>query len=256
MQSNENTALVPSQSTAARIEAQQQAPQRSGLRSAAIVVLLVSAYIGLSSTLINYNKFLMEGVFPYPVALTWLHMASSFVFSYTLYVLFGRSLFPSMDHVRRRPHKFFGKVLPIALCFGGSVVLSNEAYVYCSVPFLQLCKELNIVLVYVLSLVVGLDRYSGRTFMILLTIMFGCSVGIEGELNFSRTGFGVQLAAQVCEVMRIVIQQYVMQGMCVEPLTMVLLMSPLCVLAISTVLYTFWAPEVLFLAQVIGSTSS
>lgn len=214
------------------------------------VLFLVCMYIGLSATLINYNKFLMAAnVFPFPVALTWLHMSTSLIFSVALYAIFGKTLFPSMDAVCRRPHRYFGKILPIALCFGGSIILSNEAYVYCSVPFLQMCKELNIVLVYFLTLALALDKYNPRTAAILLAIMFGCSMGIEGELNYSRVGFLIQISAQVCEVFRIVVQQSVMQGQSVDPLSMVLLMSPLCVLAISTALYTFWTPEVIFQMQ-------
>jgi hypothetical protein len=205
----------------------------------------------VSGGLINYNKFLLvPDIFPHPIALTWMHLASSCLFSYTLYLCFGTRLFPGTELVQRRPHKFFGMILPIALCFGGSIILSNEAYTYCTVPFLQMCKEMNIVLVYGLTLFLGLEKFSTSTALILLVITFGCSMGVEGELNFSRVGFIIQIGSQLCEVSRIVVQQSIMQGQNLDPLTMVLCMSPLCLLALSTALYVFWVPEIVPLARV------
>ena len=41
-----------------------------------------------------------------------------------------------------------------------SLVLSNEAFRYCSVPFIQMCKEANTMLAYALSYAVGKEPWN------------------------------------------------------------------------------------------------
>merc|ERR1719473_2013189 len=69
--------------------------------------------------------------------------------------------------------------------------------------------------------------------MILVVITVGCCTSIHGEMKFSMVGFTCQISGQVAEVFKVLIQQMVMQGFKVDPLTMVLIMSPLCMVALS-----------------------
>merc|ERR1719405_264848 len=220
--------------------------ERSLRTQVAYVVASCLAYITLSSSLINYNKFLMhEDYFPYSVALTSLHMTGSFVLSGLLYLVMGDKWFPSAPAVEEDKAGFVKKVIPLSLCFAISICLSNEAYLYCSVPFLQMCKELNVVMVYFVGLALAVERFNVQTATILLIIMMGCCMSIHGEMKFSKAGFMFQLCAQFAEVIKIIIQQKIMQGFKIDPLTMVLMMSPLCLVSSSVGLVVFWEPGII-----------
>merc|ERR1719460_2428868 len=68
-------------------------------------------------------------------------------------------------------------------------------------------------------------------------------------MKFSTTGFSYQLVSQVAEVMKILIQQVILQGMKIDPLTMVLVMSPLCLCTLAVALYSFWEPGIIAAAH-------
>jgi hypothetical protein len=220
----------------------------SGIQVGEAVKIAVAclAYIILSASLINYNKFLMHAdYFPYSIALTAWHMFVSSGMSMLVYCCFGKSLLPGMVHVEEDKAGFVQKVIPLSLCFAISICLSNEAYLYCSVPFLQMCKELNVVMVYFVGLALAVERFSVQTATILLIIMMGCCMSIHGEMKFSKAGFMFQLCAQFAEVIKIITQQKIMQGFKIDPLTMVLIMSPLCLVSLSVGLVVFWEPGII-----------
>jgi hypothetical protein len=214
------------------------------------IALACLAYIVLSASLINYNKFLMHAdYFPYSIALTAWHMCVSSGMSLLVYACFGKSLLPGMAYVEEDKAGFVKKVIPLSLCFAISICLSNEAYLYCSVPFLQMCKELNVVMVYFVGLALAVERFSVQTATVLLIIMMGCCMSIHGEMKFSKAGFMFQLCAQFAEVIKIIIQQKIMQGFKIDPLTMVLIMSPLCLVSLSVGLVVFWEPGIIAHAE-------
>merc|ERR1719263_1484586 len=79
--------------------------------------------------------------------------------------------------------------------------------------------------------------------------MIGCCMSIHGEMRFSQFGFMCQIAGQTAEVCKIVLQQQIMQGFKVDPLTMVMVMSPLCLITLCFGLYFFWVPGIVAHAQ-------
>jgi hypothetical protein len=232
-------------------------PPRSGATQVFLVLGSCLAYICLSASLINYNKFLMhEHYFPFSVALTSLHMMGSTFLCVVLYAIFGASWFPSVQAVKGEGTPFLKKLVPLSVFFALSICLSNEAYLYCSVPFLQMCKELNVVMVYFVGLLLMVEKFNVQTATILFIIMFGCCMSIHGEMRFSAVGFGFQITAQSAEVCKILLQQMIMQGSAkVDPLTMVMIMSPLCLVTLSCGLYFLppsiggWQPDIIVQAQ-------
>merc|ERR1719506_1664783 len=117
------------------------------------------------------------------------------------YLCFGKSAYPGMDIVKENPRDFMRKLAPLSILFAVSICCSNQAYIYCSVPFLQMCKEMNVVMIYFAGLLLAVEKYNGQT----LAILF----------------------------IKMIIQQMIMQGMRVDPLTMVMTMSPLCLCTLS-----------------------
>jgi len=213
------------------------------VKQASIVMSTCALYIVLSSCLINYNKFLMHpGRFPHAIPLTAFHMVVSFVLSSVGYACFGKYAYPGMDIVKENPRDFMRKLAPLSILFAVSICCSNQAYIYCSVPFLQMCKEMNVVMIYLAGLLLAVEKYNGQTLAILFIVMIGCWMSIHGEMNPSTIGFAIQMISQTSEVIKIIIQQMIMQGMRVDPLTMVMTMSPLCLCTLSVGLYFLWEP--------------
>lgn len=204
------------------------------------VFLLGSFMILCSAAVINYNKFLISGRFPFPTHLVLCHMASGSIFS-GLTLLMAPSLFPSFQDPARRAEingKFlFSRVMPIALLFAASLVLSNVAYLYASVSFLQMMKQSNVVIVYVLSFFCGLEVLRARNLLILLFILTCTTMTITGEMNFSLKGTLIQGSCQVFESIRLVLQSILLGGaMKLDALTYNLFVMPFCFCSIAVLL--------------------
>ena len=101
---------------------------------------------------------------------------------------------------------------------------------------------MNVVMIYFAGLLLAVEKYNGQTLAILFIVMIGCWMSIHGEMNPSTVGFAIQMISQTSEVIKILIQQMIMQGMRVDPLTMVMTMSPLCLCTLSVGLYFLWEP--------------
>jgi drug/metabolite transporter (DMT)-like permease len=211
----------------------------------------IIAYIVFSAALINTNKVLLNpSVFPYSVALTWVHVAASALSSLLLLIVSPR-LFPEIGVIRAHPGPVLARVAPLALAFSGYVALSNEAYLYCSVPFIQICKQLNPVLVYTGSVGTRQEKPDWITGGLLLVVTVGCLVAIRGELAFSVIGLMFQMGGQFSNVIKVVAQQYLLQGSKykMDSLSMVLLSSFLSLIPLTPALYYVWTSEILVSAR-------
>lgn len=199
-----------------------------------MVCALGGGYICTSAALISFNKFLMhEDRFPFAVTLVVLHMGFASVFSLIL-LMVRPSFFPSLtDPIRKvtvDSNLMVKTILPIAVLFSGQLVLSNTAYLHSSVAFLQMMKESNLVLVYVLSLFVALEQFRMRSVCILLFICAATSLTIVGELHFSWTGFAVQGTSQLFECAKIVLQSLLLSeaGKKFDVMSYLVLVAPAC----------------------------
>jgi len=240
-----NAAVADALPNAATPLVQQTGDSAAQVVQPTFIAAICVAYIACSAGLINFNKYTMsKDVFPFSVAMTCLHMTASSLFTLVLYCFTGQKLFPSMALVKENTADIYKKLLPLSVFFALSIWMSNEAYKYCSVPFLQMCKELNVVMVYMVGLLLMVESWNAQTVCILFVIMCGCTLSIHGEMAFNMTGFALQMSGQVCEVLKIILQQMVMQGCKLEPLTMVMVMSPLCLITLGIGLYVTWVPAI------------
>jgi hypothetical protein len=173
--------------------------------------------------------------FPYAVTLVMLHMGFASILS-TILFFCCPSLYPSFTDPDRKvqitARLMLTCILPITIMFSMQLVLSNVAYLHSSVAFLQMMKEANLVLVYVLSLFVMLERFSWRSVFILLFIIAATTMTIVGELKFSYTGFFVQGTSQLFECSKIVLQAVLLSevagGKKLDAMSYVLIVAPLC----------------------------
>lgn len=112
------------------------------------------------------------------------------------------------------------------------MVFGNAAYSQLSLPFLQVMKESNIVIVYALAILCGVDLLSRCRIILLATILLGTLVAVHGEMHFKLIGFLLQLASNCSDASKIVIQGVLMSGSRkLDPLTLLLFMAPACFFA-------------------------
>ena len=211
----------------------------------------VGVWIGLSATVIMYNKFLLAYAgFPYPVVRA---EATAIQLSIS-----ARSAAPAHARARRsasaarsrrppfhRPpaqtltmwHMFFcsalavglvksGKVqaidmstetyvraiVPIGACYAFTLWVGNAAYMYLSVSFIQMLKALMPVAVFAVGCSFGTDRFDWATMANLLVVTAGVAIASAGELNFNLTGVACQLASICAESVRLVLVQILLQS--------------------------------------------
>jgi len=202
----------------------------------ALLVTFGIMYIVTSSALIAYNKYLVhEDRFPYAVALVMIHTAFCSCLTLILYCVRPR-WFPSLTDPAQQVvidrSLILRGAVPIAALFSMQLVLSNTAYLHCSVAFLQMLKEANLVLVYTLSLVAALENFSWRSAGVLVYIIAATTLTIHGEMNFSATGFTIQALSQLFEASKIVLQAMMLTnaGRKLDALTYVMLVMPFCFL--------------------------
>jgi|ERR1712216_850573 len=84
---------------------------------------------------------------------------------------------------------------PTAACGTLGLVTGNSAYRYSSVSFLQMVKESHIMFVYILMLVVGLDKFKIRMAIVIGFVAVCAMVAVFGEVRFSWFGLSLQLVA-------------------------------------------------------------
>jgi hypothetical protein len=136
----------------------------------------------------------------------------------------------------------FNKHLMSPTVFPYAVALT---YLYCSVPFLQMMKEFNVVLVFLCGLVLAVEKFDLNLVAVLAIVTLGCVLSVHGEMKFSALGFALQAGCQVSEVIKIMKQQIVTQGQKLDPLTTVMILSPQCLLVLSMAMPFVWNPAIL-----------
>jgi len=178
---------------------------------AAAVSLYGVLYIAISAAFITYNNYLIsDGRFPFAANLAFGHQVCGSGFLLVLYKTCP-FLYPALVDPEKRENcftlRFLTKgALPITLCFSMQLLLSNFAYLYSSVAFLQMMKEGNIVVVYCLALAAGLERFHSLQAAVLFCLLCSTLLTIEGEISVSVRALWVQGSSQLLEATKIVAQ--------------------------------------------------
>jgi hypothetical protein len=146
-----------------------------------------------------------------------------------------------MDKAEANKGKLLKFLVPIGLLFSASLWLSNKAYAFSSVAFLQFIKETNLTVVYLLSCLCGLQTLMCRKVGIIVWILAGCSLCVQGEIHFKMTGLILQVTALLCECTKNVMGEIVLTGsdLKLDPLTFnffqaPLTFGPLCLMTLFT----------------------
>jgi len=90
---------------------------------------------------------------------------------------------------------FLRSFLPIGLLFSGSLILSNKAYLYLSVHYIQMLKAFTPVAILLISWASRIQDPNKKLGVIVLMISAGVALASKGELQFDLVGFLIQAAA-------------------------------------------------------------
>jgi hypothetical protein len=190
---------------------------------------VIPIWICLSSSVIIYNNYLYNTLnFKYPVfTVTW-HL--TFAAIGTRVLQRTTNLLDGTKDVRMTKDMFIHSILPIGLLFSGSLILSNTAYLYLSVSYIQMLKAFTPVAILIISWVSRIAEPNRQLGLIVLMISVGVALASHGELRFNLIGFITQAAAVAFEASRLVMIQILLHGLKMDPLVSLHYYAPVCAL--------------------------
>ena len=153
---------LPSPVTTSNHQNQQQKSTPTAARYRLSATTIIPIWIVLSSTVIIYNNYLYNTLnFKYPVFLVTFHLGFAAIGTRVLQRT--TNLLDGLKDVSMTKDVFVHSILPIGLLFSGSLILSNSAYLYLSVAYIQMLKVRTwIVHSYIISLSFLSNRLSHR----------------------------------------------------------------------------------------------
>jgi hypothetical protein len=121
------------------------------------------------------------------------------------------------------------------ILYAGSLWLSNSAYLYLSVSFIQMTKSLMPGLVFACGCAVGTERFRPNVALNMLLIAAGVAVCAMGEVNLVLKGFLQQLVALAFEATRLTLVQVLMtgRGVSLNPMQSLYYVSPACLVSLA-----------------------
>lgn len=193
----------------------------------------VAIWIFLSFTVIVYNKYILDKKmynWPFPISLTMIHMSFCAFLAFLLI-----RVFRLVEPVSMSRDLYLSSVLPIGALYSLSLWLSNSAYIYLSVSFIQMLKALMPVAVYSIGVLFRKESYKNDTMFNMLSISLGVAVAAYGEARFDTWGVILQLGAVAFEATRLVMIQILLtsKGISLNPITSLYYVAPCCLLFLS-----------------------
>ncbi|KAK2660816.1 hypothetical protein Ddye_007349 [Dipteronia dyeriana] len=188
----------------------------------------VAIWIFLSFTVIVYNKYILDKKmynWPFPISLTMIHMSFCATLAFVLI-----KVFKVVEPVTMSRDLYLSSVVPIGALYSLSLWLSNSAYIYLSVSFIQMLKALMPVAVYSIGVLFKKDGFKSDTMINMLSISFGVAIAAYGEARFDSWGVMLQLGAVAFEATRLVMIQILLtsKGITLNPITSLYYVAPCC----------------------------
>ncbi|KAL5523054.1 hypothetical protein ACEPAF_1321 [Sanghuangporus sanghuang] len=188
---------------------------------------IIPVWIVLSSAVIIYNNYLYNQLyFRFPVFLVTWHLVFAAIGTRVLQRT--THLLDSAKDVRITQDMFIKSILPIGALFSGSLILSNKAYLYLSVHYIQMLKAFNPVAILLITWAFRIQEPNKKLGVIVVMISSGVALASRGELHFDMTGFLIQAAAVAFEASRLVMIQVLLHGLKMDPLVSLHYYAPVC----------------------------
>ncbi|KAI0676376.1 TPT-domain-containing protein [Trametes maxima] len=191
--------------------------------------MIIPVWIVLSSAVIIYNNYLYNTLqFRFPVFLVTWHL--TFAAIGTRVLARTTHLVDGAKDVNMSKDMFLRSILPIGLLFSGSLILSNTAYLYLSVAYIQMLKAFTPVAILLISWTFRIQDPSKRLAVIVFMISSGVALASHGELRFNLVGFLTQAAAVAFEASRLVMIEILLHGLKMNPIVSLHYYAPVCAL--------------------------
>ncbi|KAH9833268.1 TPT-domain-containing protein [Rhodofomes roseus] len=206
------------------VTAQVARPANKPKLSAAAIIPI---WIVLSSAVIIYNNYVYNTLqFRFPVFLVTWHL--TFAAIGTRVLQRTTHLLDGAKDVHVSKELFIRSILPIGLLFSASLILSNTAYLYLSVAYIQMLKAFVPVAILLISWTFRIAEPNKKLAVIVVMISSGVALASQGELKFNIVGFLTQAAAVVFEASRLVMIQILLHGLKMDPLVSLHYYAPVC----------------------------
>eukprot|EP01018_Ginkgo_biloba_P013830 Gb_32084 [translate_table: standard] len=198
------------------------------LRKVLLSYTYVAIWIFLSFTVIIFNKYILDKKmynWPFPISLTMIHMA----FCSVLAVFLVRVL-KLVEPIGMTREVYMSSIVPIGALYSMSLWLSNSAYIYLSVSFIQMLKALMPVAVYSIGVALKKENFKSNTMANMIGISVGVAIAAYGEAKFNAWGVLLQLGAVAFEATRLVLIQILLtsKGIALNPITSLYYVAPCC----------------------------
>jgi len=196
-------------------------------KTAGIAIVYILWAIHLSYA----NKYLDSPLhFPHPVSLVTIQMLTCALSSFLLYQA-APNMFPALMEVTSIPAKeraiFQQTVLVVAGCLVTTLVLENAALFYTSVAFLQMMKEVSLLMVFGLSILLKQEVLTYTKLLLLICVGVGSMMCVHGEVHFVLWGLVLQLTSSSTNAVRQVLQAKLLQApsLTLDPLSFIVFLS-------------------------------
>ncbi|KAF5314530.1 hypothetical protein D9611_007190 [Ephemerocybe angulata] len=191
--------------------------------------MIIPVWIVLSSAVILYNNHVYNTLmFKYPVFLVTFHL--TFAAIGTRVLQRTTHLLDAAKDIHMSKDMFMKSILPIGMLFSGSLILSNTAYLYLSVAYIQMLKAFTPVAILLISWTFRIQEPNKKLAIIVLMISTGVALTSQGELHFNLFGFLTQAAAVAFEASRLVMIQILLHNLKMDPLVSLHYYAPVCAL--------------------------
>ncbi|TEB19158.1 TPT-domain-containing protein [Coprinellus micaceus] len=189
--------------------------------------MIIPIWIVLSSSVILYNNHVYNTLmFKYPVFLVTWHL--TFAAIGTRILQRTTHLLDAAKDIHMSKDMFLKSILPIGMLFSGSLILSNTAYLYLSVAYIQMLKAFTPVAILLISWTFRIQEPNKKLAIIVLMISTGVALTSQGEMHFNLFGFLTQAAAVAFESSRLVMIQILLHNLKMDPLVSLHYYAPVC----------------------------
>ncbi|KAJ5467672.1 hypothetical protein N7475_005424 [Penicillium sp. IBT 31633x] len=189
----------------------------------------VTAWITLSSSVILFNKYLLDYAnFRFPIILTTWHLSFATIMTQilarTTTVLDGRK------KVKMTGRVYLRAIVPIGVMFSLSLICGNITYLYLSVAFIQMLKATTPVAVLLATWGMGMAPANMKVLANVSVIVFGVIIASFGEIKFNMVGFLFQIGGIIFEATRLVMVQGLLSSadFKMDPMVSLYYFAPIC----------------------------
>lgn len=175
------------------------------------VFLLIAGWVVASTVVVLINKQVLfyEG-FHLPFTLATAHMLSTSILALIWKTCqSSQSDEPTPSMVSR---SFFVQLAGIAMLYGVSLVMANGAYMYLSVPAIQMLKASGPAIMYFIGLAMGTTVFAFSASLQVLVAVVGVAVASYTHAESHFNGVFLQIGAMVFDSLRMCSLQIIMQA--------------------------------------------